>query len=447
MLRIRGWCFTWLVLGSLLACGAVQSSSPTGVPPPPEPGPSPYSAASLPVGQPSYGEPVASETITTNGNGQPAGGASLWSMAPDPDAGLGQYRSNLWQPFVGVEAVFLAPIHNAGGGGANYTFSDPSATSSYTASAGNGMVVAPRIWIGLMGPRWGVGFRYWSFANQPGGGQFPNNPTSQGVFSQGGLKLQTFDFETMRLFRFDDHQLWFSVGLRYAQFGRDSTVSASDVFNGGLYSASASSSTRLNGVGFTTSLYGLSPLGGSDWNLFYGGRVSYLSACDSSAFAQATASYVNNHAAASIFPAGSYGHGDALVGEFQLGVQYSRALQSFPANVFFRIGGEFQYWHVNNGSTASASANAGPLSGVALVTATSAAGNSNLALLGFGISTGLDVVNPAGRDVRCEPRAGRPIGSQPRLAIGETCTAATSVRLEIHSPWRIDFLARFLRPG
>jgi hypothetical protein len=391
MLRIRTAVCTWLVLGGLLIATSAQAQSPTAVPVPPVPGiPTPSNSTRSAVSQTSYGEhPIESETIATPVITPTPAIGPLWSSTANPDAGLGQYRSRFWQPFVGVEAVFLAPIHNTGGGGANYTFSDPTATSSFTASGGNGMVVSPRIWIGVMGPRWGVGFRYWNFMNQPGGAQFPNNPTSQGVFSQGGLKLQSFDFETMRLFRFDDHQLWFSVGLRYAQFGRDSVVSASDVFNGGLYSASASSSTRLNGLGFTTSLYGLSPFGRSNWNLFYGGRVSYLSACDSSAFAQTTASYVNNHAAASIFPAGGYGNGDAFIGEIQLGVQYNHTLQSLPARLFFRVGGEFQYWHVNNGSSANASANAGPLNGAALVTATAAGGNSNLALLGFGISTGL----------------------------------------------------------
>ena len=233
-----------------------------------------------------------------------------------------------------------------------------------------------------------MGVRYWGFANDPGGGQFPSNPTSQGVFSQGVLKLQTFDFETIRRFQFDDHQLWFTVGLRHAQFDRNSIVSASDVFNNGLYSASASSSSGLSGLGITTSLYGLSPLGSSNWDLFYGGRVSYLSACYSSAFADASSSYTNNHAAAWISPAGSYGYGDAFIGELQLGVQYNHAMQSLPATAFFRIGGEFQYWHVNTGCAASAYANAGPLSGSALVAATAAAGNSNLALLGFGFSTG-----------------------------------------------------------
>ncbi|HEY1785739.1 MAG TPA: hypothetical protein VGG30_09335, partial [Pirellulales bacterium] len=117
--------------------------------------------------------------------------------------------------------------------------------------------------------------------------------------------------------------------------------------------------------------------------------ASYLSACDSSAFANSAASYVNNHAGAWISPAGSYANGDAFIGELQFGVQYNHALQTLPATAFFRFGGEFQYWHVNNGCSASSYANAGPINNSALVSATASAGNSNLALLGFGFTTGL----------------------------------------------------------
>jgi hypothetical protein len=387
-MRYAFW--AWVALCGLLAPAAARAQAPTALPVPPVPGvPAPTNGASSSAASSSYNEPVEAETIPTVTGVQSPGGAPVSGMPFGPDAEMGQWRSRFWQPFVGVETIFLAPIHNTGGGGANYTFSDPTATSSYTAGSGNGMVVTPRIWMGLMGQRWGVGVRYWGFANDPGGGQFPNNPTSEGVFSQGVLKLQTFDFDVIRRFQFDDHQIWFTVGLRQAEFARNSTVSASDVFNHGLYSASASASTRFSGFGLTTSLYGVSPIGASNWNVFYGGRVSYLGACYSSAFADASASYVNNHAAAWISPAGSYGYGDAFIGELQIGVQYNHALQRLPATAFFRIGGEFQYWHVNNDCSASGYANAGPVNNSALVAATASAGNSNLALLGFGISAGL----------------------------------------------------------
>jgi hypothetical protein len=133
----------------------------------------------------------------------------------------------------------------------------------------------------------------------------------------------------------------------------------------------------------------LSQLGTSNWSLLYGGRISYLGACDSSAYANATASFTGNSGAAWNSPAGSYGYGDVFIGELQFGVQYNHVLTFVPATAFFRIGGEFQYWHVNNGCYANAYASAGPNSGNSLVSASAAAGNSNLALLGLGLSTGM----------------------------------------------------------
>jgi len=389
MLRIGCSFWAWVALCGLLAPTVARAQVPAGLPVPPVPGaPAPVDRADASVASAGYTDPVETDGLSTVTAVQSSSGAPISSVVASPDAGMGQWRTRYAQPFVGIEAVFLAPIHNTGGGGANYTFSDPSGTSSYTASNGNGMVVTPRIWMGVMGQRWGVGIRYWSFANDPGGLEYPNNATSQGVFAQGVLKLQTFDFEVIRRYQFDEHQLWFTVGLRQAEFARNSIVSAGDVFNNGLYSASASSSSRFNGLGVTTSLYGLSQLGSSEWNVYYGGRVSYLGACYSSAFADASASYVHNASAAYSSPAGSYGNGDAFIGELQLGVQYNHALQSIPATAFFRFGGEFQYWHVSTACSANGYANAGPMSNSALVQATAAAGGSNLALLGFGFSTG-----------------------------------------------------------
>jgi hypothetical protein len=378
----------WIALCGLMTPAAARGQVPAGLPVPPVPGvPAPTGGAGLSAASTSYNDPVETDVPAVSGVQIP-NGMPVATVPAAGDAGMGQWRRLYCQPFVGIETVFLAPIHNTGAN-TNYTFNDPTATTSYTASNGNGMVLSPRIWIGLMGQRWGLGVRYWSFANDPGGLQYPNNPTSEGVFSQGVLKLQTFDFEAIRRFQFDNHQLWLTVGLRQAEFARNSIVSASDVFGNGLYSASASASSRFSGLGITTSLYGLSRLGPSDWSLYYGGRASYLSACYSSAFADASASYVNNHAAAYSSPAGGYANGDAFIGELQFGVQYSHALESLPATAFFRFGGEVQYWHVNNGCSANGMANAGPLSGSALVTATAAVGDSNLALLGFGFTAGL----------------------------------------------------------
>ena len=192
---------------------------PPAVPVPPVPGvPAPTAGAASSAASTSYNEPVETDAHARRSRRvhvarAARSGLGLMPSEPGRRAWASGGSASV-QPFAGIETLFLAPIHNTGGGGANYTFSDPTATTSYTASSGNGMVATPRIWLGLMGQRWGIGVRYWGFSNDPGGGQFPDSPTSQGVFSQGVLKLQTFDFEAIRRFQFDNHQIWFTVGLR-----------------------------------------------------------------------------------------------------------------------------------------------------------------------------------------------------------------------------------------
>ena len=69
-------------------------------------------------------------------------------------------------------------------------------------------------------------------------------------------------------------------------------------------------------------------------------------------------------------------------------MQYNHALQILPATAFFRFGGEFQYWHVNNGCSASGYANAGPLSGTPWWQPRPPPAIRTSALLGFGFTTG-----------------------------------------------------------
>ena len=244
-----------------------------------------------------------------------------------------------------------------------------------------------------MGECWGVGVRYWRFDNSNGGGTLtpPSGIANEGLFTMNTLRLQTFDLEAIRRVCCCNSQVWFSAGARYGQFIRNGIVSGADLTGGNLYTGSAWSGTGFNGVGPTFALYGWRPIGCDGcWNLFYGGRFSYLWSGNGSAVAGTTAAVGNNTTGAATANAavGSGGSANAFVGEVNLGVQYNKALKCFPCIAFFRVAGEYQYWHINNdfaatsASVASISPNGGALATVA------GTGNSTLGLLGFGISTG-----------------------------------------------------------
>ncbi len=315
---------------------------------------------------------------------------------------MGDCRNRCWQGFIGVEAALLAPIQNHGGGGANYNLNNSlgAPTGTYTSSSVNGMIVTPRIWAGLMGECWGVGVRYWRFANGAGGAVLPSGGAvfpqgaNLGLNNQSYLQLQTFDLEAIRRIQHCDGQVWLSVGARYGQFNRNSTISGVDAIGGTTFTGTAFTGTGFNGVGPTVAMYGWRPIGCDGcWNLFYGGRASYLWDGNGTALAGTSASIANSGGGANSanIAAGTGGNSGAFIGELNLGVQYNHYLKCVPAIAFLRIAGEYQYWHIASGANASANSNASLTAvgvPVATVNTSAIAGSSTLGLLGFGVSPG-----------------------------------------------------------
>lgn len=342
------------------------------------------SAAEAPAAFRTSASTISNTTTSSASTGMPNGAFSCF----------GDCRNRCWQPFVGIEAVLLAPVTNKGGGGDSYAFNTGllgATGTTYNASSVNGMIVTPRIWAGVMGECWGVGVRYWRFSNTSGGETATLGPTSS-IFQQGALKLQTFDLEAIRRFCCCGNQCWVTFGARYAQFNRNSTIQAENSYAGSIYTGAASSGAGFNGVGPTVAIYGLKPIGCSCWNLFYSARGSYLFDNNSTAFAQTNATFLNGGTGASATAqnvASGSGNGNAWIGELQLGVQYNHVMTCFPGTAFLRIAGEYQYWHTNS-TAANSTSGVGFVTGPTTATAITAAnaGNSTLGLLGFGIATG-----------------------------------------------------------
>jgi hypothetical protein len=419
MSRLSRISVTWFALVGLLAPVAARAETPAAWPVLPvstsasvaEP------TASASARQMSYEQDAPASDDTT---GDEAPGSISDAPAPALDSKtsgvcaacvnsccncMGDCRNRCWQGFIGVEAALLAPVVNHGGGNTSYNFTTtvggaPTANNTYTTSSVNGMIVTPRIWAGLMGECWGVGVRYWRFANGIGGGalagangNFPLGANA-GLYNQSYLQLQTFDLEAIRRIQHCDGQIWLSAGARYGQLNRTGAVSGIESIGGGsVFSASSFTNTGFNGVGPTVALYGWRPLGCDGcWNLFYGGRASYLWDGSVSGVAASSATFTSGGAGATSFNNASVSGGtaNAFVGEVNLGLQYNHYLKCVPAIAFLRVAGEYQYWHINNnfsgGASSFANATAGPISST--VTASSAFGNSTLGLLGFGISTG-----------------------------------------------------------
>jgi hypothetical protein len=403
MVRLR-FSFTALALMGLMAPTSARADNGLGWPA------QPVSSSASPAGstaeQSSYEEyepdaPLAAsaQSVSTGlaSTATTSSSCTTSSCMSDCCRNLGDCRGRCWQSFVGVEASLLAPVMNHGGGGASYHYAEGANTrdSSRTGSV-NGMIVTPRIWAGVMGEYWGFGVRYWRFANTQGGIETSNGGTfpagaNQGLFNQGYLRLQTVDLEVIRRLYVNESQVWLSGGVRYGQLTRNSIVSGAN--NDGpantTVQGSAWTGTGFNGVGPTVALYGWRALGDSgSWNLFYGGRASYLWDNNSSSISGASAG-------ASVAPSESQvnsvrvNNANAFVSELNLGAQYNHYLKTIPAIAFFRLGLEYQYWHLNNGGGSIAQAGATATGGAIPSVFTQAfSQNSTIGLLGLSASTG-----------------------------------------------------------
>jgi hypothetical protein len=217
--------------------------------------------------------------------------------------------------------------------------------STNDSSIDNNMIVAPRIWLGVQGPRWGLVARYWN-ASVWDDNFSPHFPLATGIagVSSDRFSAYLFDFEAQRLIcgRCWDHRL--SFGVRYGGVNLDSDVTASNVWLLSAATASAFQGTQFYGTGITFGSFSTRPIGSSCWSLYAAPRFSFLwgqgqGIAQTSAFATdqlGTAASVN----------GAIARGDEslFIAEFQWGVQWERQLVWSPARAFIRFGGEYQYW-------------------------------------------------------------------------------------------------------
>jgi hypothetical protein len=293
-------------------------------------------------------------------------------------------------PFVGVAAAFLAPVHNRTDT-SSLTLTDLGAGTTTTTSANgvNGMIVSPRLWVGVQGERWGTAVRYWRWSDTQGGTQPIIGAPGLGSFGIQSMTLQTLDWEAIRMIKRDNGTMWLSLGARWAQYQSLSNLSNETVIGPAVISTGASAQSSFNGLGITSGISGLRQIPCSNFSLFYSGRTSILWDDNARSISATQVSYVDavNGSAASANTALTATTGSMFIGELQAGLQYNRRLQVVPVNAFFRTAIEYQYWGLTRNGGARSTSNAGsPFN--AFGSASSSAGGATLDLLGFNVATG-----------------------------------------------------------
>ncbi|MBI1249563.1 hypothetical protein GC197_17200 [bacterium] len=300
----------------------------------------------------------------------------------------------------GVEATFLAPIHNGQTDFVRYNLFN-NVNNNFTTGNGNSpLVPAPRIWLGATNCHgWGALVRYWQLNNCTVRNDpftpFTTPPTLSGDLygfsTNNSLKLYALDIEATKNFCLGCWDMQAALGYRHALLQVGDTVAFQSVIShpGGnnFYSATGASLLNFEGNGVTFGLNGIRPTCGC-FDLFWSARGSVLWGNATSSSMTSAQAIGPTIAAGSTNAALGSGNDDLFIGEVQLGAQWSHWLPCANALFFFRGAFEYQYWDgVGGTTTANSFAEQTGVGGVAI--STQSAGNSAINLVGFSIATGI----------------------------------------------------------
>jgi hypothetical protein len=294
-----------------------------------------------------------------------------------------------------AEATFFWPQLNRGfltssadSGAGNVDFISNAAQGSVE----GGLLVAPRITLGVQGCCWGLVTRYW-YASPWATGFVPGDPAiaPAGVVSFDNFRAYTFDIEAQRRFFLGEWMGYGFFGARYAQVDNDRGLGATSLGLEDSVQTSTFASQQFGGTGITFGLWGLRPICcDSPLKYFVANRYSFLWG-NSSAASQTSASVMNDTDGFATSTNGALAgtnQGDLFIAEIQLGLQWDAQLRCFPGRAFVRTALEYQYWDANGGLNTSADSFAS-VAGGGSATASASAGDLLFSLIGFNLGAGI----------------------------------------------------------
>ncbi len=288
----------------------------------------------------------------------------------------------------GAEATFLVPHVRNGLG--TLTVNGVQSSNSF-GNTNDNLVAAPRVWLGVQGPKWGGVVRFWQLNTSDNG----FNPlqlltTGAGVSTGERLEAYTLDAEVTRRFELGCWDLLGSFGFRHAQLDSGNQLTSATFFAPAVSATSAAfSSQEFEGNGITFSLFGKRQIfEGSGLHVYFGLRGSALWG-DSSAGVLTRATVLTPIGFADNVNA-AYASGDnaeMFIGEIQAGLQWDHELKCICGSAFVRGGFEWQTWDSDRASNARAASLAAVNGLVATAAANSGGADTNF--VGFVLGAGL----------------------------------------------------------
>lgn len=307
----------------------------------------------------------------------------------------------------GVEATFFGVDleHSRVAGQVQDTFATPDvdALGGTNATDLDDFYVAPRVVLGVQRGCWGVQARYWQlraneaaydpFVFAPGGFEGLQD-VGYSVFNQ--LDAYTVDLEGTYSFCAYDSKNTLSFGARHASAthtsGLDSFADVNDGASGqGLLASRAWSQASAHGTGITGGWVGRKPLFcRSCVHLIGGLRGSALWGCTHATAETSVAAQSTSGGGSASTNAARVSSNDTLfIGEAFTGLQWDYRVHCFPADAFFRVMAEYQYWNSDGGvASAGSFAGFGASPNFSQGTATASASGFQMDLYGLSIGTG-----------------------------------------------------------
>ena len=311
----------------------------------------------------------------------------------------------------GVEATFLNPDLNesvAEFGFADFT-TDTVRYSSTNDVDVDSFYLAPRVWIGVQGCKWGANLRYFHLNAAEAGydpilgsnGQWDGPDCGIpdfGYSSSNQLEAYAIDLEITRRVCLHDCAMLFSMGVRHASLSQDEMIAGAGLTDDSMVMGFANAHRESRGTGLVFGWYGRRPIFPcSCVHWFYNARFSsvwgptqtasetgvMLAVSDPDAGVIGNAGSVNN--------ASTYVDDTMFIGEIQLGLEWMYGLRCLPANAFFRAAVEYQRWDGGRGFTAAGSFAGAEIDDepTTFTEAFASATEPQLDLVGFTIGTGL----------------------------------------------------------
>ena len=266
----------------------------------------------------------------------------------------------------GTDVVFLGTDINGQRSTWRHVDNIASTTQRFGQLSGDAAIddfyVAPRIWLGVQGCRWGIVGRY--FHMRVGEHDYLGlDPTADyplySFNANSIFEAYYTDIELTRNFCLHGCKNQFTFGARYASIEHHESLFGRAILDhgsliDGILEAGTKSNRAAHGTGLTFSLNGRKPLFcNSCANWFYSGRTSILWG--------PTLNDVETHSSVVVDPGATIaGAGsidvartliddDLFIGEFQFGIEWNFALKCLPARAFFRTAFEYQYWDASSG--------------------------------------------------------------------------------------------------